>query len=353
MPVPIAPDSPQRVLLIQLRQLGDILLTTPCIKAVKTAWPNAEVSFLAHPMAKALLAGNPYLDHAYYYDDSAASSFGSFFRLAAELRRQKFHLIADFMHNPRSALLAIAASKSGCVRATMTGRRNFLYHRHYDPPETYIVREKLGLLKSLGLEGDFDQRPTFAWDENDLGPAHQVVEGPRAEGVAGPRVILSATHRRPHRRWPKERYIELARYLYSSWNADIIWIWGPGEEDFVLDIIKDTPVPSRICPKTTLKELAALMANAHFFVGNSNGPSHIAVSQDTPSFQIHGHTSLVSWCPLTNRHRGIETTDKSASAAELIRAIPVDTVLTEVEKMREIVLSQQRLRPRLMSRWRG
>lgn len=342
---------PDRVLLIQLRQLGDILLTTPVIKAIKTALPATKVSFLAHPMAKSILSGNTYLDQTYYYDPK--NGIGGFFRLVAELRRQKFQLIADYMHNPRSALLSISATTGSCLRATMFGRRNFLYHHNYHPPEEYIVREKLGLLTSLGLEGSFEVRPLVPWDENDLGPASQVVDSTRPDTASGPRVILSATHRRPHRRWPKERYIELARYLYNAWHADLIWIWGPGEEEFVMDIIKDTPVPSRISPKTTLKELAALMANADFFVGNSNGPSHFAVSQDTPSFQLHGHTSLRSWCPLTNLHRGIEPADKNASAEELIRSIPVDRVLTEVEKMREVVQNHQRLRPPLVSSWRS
>lgn len=346
-----SPSSFQRILLVQLRQLGDILLTTPCIKAVKTALPNAQVSFLAHPMAGPILKGNSYLDQFYSYDPEGGLK--GFVSLVRELRRQRFHVIADFMHNPRSALLSVAGSTSGCLRATMAGRRNMLYHHHYQAPHEYIVREKLGLLTSLGLKGPFDQLPLFPWDERDIGPATHVVDGPRANAPAGPRVVLSATHRRPQRRWPKSHYIELARYLYNAWNADIIWIWGPGEEDFVLDIIKDTPVPSRICPKTSLKELAALLANCHFFVGNSNGPSHIAVSQDTPSFQIHGHTSLVSWCPLTNRHRGIEALDKSVSAEEMIRGIPVDVVLTEVEKMREIVQNHQRLKPMLVTGWRG
>lgn len=340
---------PDRVLLIQLRQLGDILLTTPCIKAIKTAVPNAKVSFLAHPMAKPILSGNTYLDEVYYYDPK--NGVGDFLRLVAKLRRQRFQLIADFMHNPRSALFAVAATRGNCLRTTMFGRRNFLYHHNYHPPEEYIVREKLGLLTSLGLEGPFDQRPLVPWAAADLGPASQLFEG-EAE-ASGPRVILSATHRRPHRRWPKAHFIELARYLYTAWNADIIWVWGPGEEEFVRDISKDTPVPTRISPNTTLKELAALMANADFFVGNSNGPSHFAVSQDTPSFQLHGHTSLRSWCPLTARHRGIEPSDKSASAEELIRAIPVDAVLAEVEKMREIVLTHQKLRPSMVSAWRS
>lgn len=339
---------PDRVLIIQLRQLGDILLTTPCIKAIKTALPATKVSFLAHPMAKPILKGNSYLDEAFYYNPD--QGIGDFFRLTAKLRQRKFALIADFMHNPRSALLAFAASTGDCLRATMSGRRNFMYHHSYEAPEEYIVREKLGLLTSLGLEGPFEHRPLVPWDEGDLGPASRLFEG--ASEASGPRVILSATHRRPHRRWPKASYIELARYLYTAWHADIIWIWGPGEEDFVIDIIKDTPVPSRISPNTTLKELAALLANADFFVGNSNGPSHFAVSQDTPSFQLHGHTSLRSWCPLTNHHRGIEPAVKTASAEELIRSIPVATVLAEVEKMRDIVQHHQRLRPHLVSGWR-
>lgn len=307
-------------------------------------------------MAKPLLAGNSYLDHEFYYDPKGGLS--GFWQLSRQLRQQKFDLIADFMHNPRSGLLTLAAATGKAFKATMAGRRNFLYHHHFKSPPAYIVREKLGLLTSLGLEptggGRFDERPLFPWDEKDISPISKIIDGPRGKAMAGPRVILSATHRRPHRRWPKAHYIELANYLYRAWNADIIWIWGPGEEEFVKDIVKDTPVPTRICPKTSLKELAAVMANSHFFVGNSNGPSHIAVSQDTPSFQLHGHTSLVSWCPLTSRHRGLEPESREGlSAEQMISGIPLAKVLTEVEKMRDIVQNHQRQNPQLISRWRG
>lgn len=345
-------QPPHRILLIQLRQLGDILLTTPCLKAVKAVYPEAEVSFLAHPMAKPLLSGNPYCDHLYTYDPEGG--IGEFWQLAKTMRAQRFDLVADFMHNPRSAILSLASG--GRLRATMSGRRNLLYHHHYQPPKEYIVREKLGLLRSLGMgnssDGAFDELPLFPWSHTDMAPTVKLVEQGQRE-TSGPRVILSATHRRPHRRWPKSHYIELASYLYRAWNADIIWVWGPGEQEFVEDLRKDTPVPTRISPKTSLKELGALMANSHFFVGNSNGPSHIAVSQDTPSFQIHGHTQLVSWCPLTSRHRGIEPADKNAPAQQLIEAIPVAKVLTEVEKMRDTVQAHQKQMPQLITRWRG
>jgi ADP-heptose:LPS heptosyltransferase len=67
-------------------------------------------------------------------------------------------------------------------------------------------------------------------------------------------------------------------------------------------------------PKTTFRELAALIGESHLFIGNSNGPSHVAVAMDTPSIQLHGPTSAVSWCPMTERHRAVQGRDMASIA---------------------------------------
>jgi ADP-heptose:LPS heptosyltransferase len=103
-----------------------------------------------------------------------------------------------------------------------------------------------------------------------------------------------------------ERWAELAVWLEKSKNAKVIWIWGPGEEQEIDDVIKLSGGVGVKSPKTTFRELAALIKESHLFIGNSNGPSHVAVAMDTSSIQLHGPTSAVSWCPMTERHRAVQ-----------------------------------------------
>ena len=132
------------------------------------------------------------------------------------------------------------------------------------------------------------------WDQSHLGPLNLLLKD---EGFASApiRVVLSPTHRRLVRQWPKSSYAALADRLVAEWGAHVLWAWGPGERGFVTEAMGLCKQKTFLCPETTFRELAALFANCDLFVGNSNGPSHVAVAAGLPSFQLHGPTRLRAW----------------------------------------------------------
>ena len=85
--------------------------------------------------------------------------------------------------------------------------------------------------------------------------------------------------------------------ILQEWGAEIIWLWGPGKKILLKMLCHFCKEKAHLAPKTGFREMAALIAQTDLFIGNSNGPSHVAVSCNTPSIQLHGPTSLVSWCP--------------------------------------------------------
>src|SRR5690606_12975626 len=89
-----------KILVIQLRQLGDILLTTPCLRALKQEFPKARITFLSHAMGRLILDDCPSLDEHFFYDDTWSKMRE--LRLARTLRARGFDLVFDFMNNPRS-----------------------------------------------------------------------------------------------------------------------------------------------------------------------------------------------------------------------------------------------------------
>lgn len=291
-----------KILIIQLRQLGDILLTTPVIKAIKDQIPDAQVDFMTYPMGRLIIPGNPLVrKHIIAPQEGVLSSL----RFAKELRRESYDVVFDFMATPRSAVIArmvpakerIAFHTSRAPLFTKTFLRG--------KSEEYIVREKFQLLNAIGIQST-DVRMMLPVDERDHDVARNFFSSNPELSKSQMRVVLSPTHRRAERRWPMERWAELAVWLETSRSAKVIWIWGPGEEgeiDAVMRLAKGAGVKS---PKTSFRELAALIKESHLFLGNSNGPSHVAVAMDTPSIQLHGPTSAVSWCPMTERHRAVQ-----------------------------------------------
>ena len=140
-------------------------------------------------------------------------------------------------------------------------------------------------------------------------------------------VILSPTHRHPVRKWPGKNYIMLANYLQKEWKASIVWLWGPGEKIDVKNLASQTNTESYLAPQTTLQEAAALIHLSDLFIGNSNGPSHLAVGVGTNSVQLHGPTQFYSWSPATKKHRGVQ------SPSGKIEDIGFHAVTTEIEKI--------------------
>lgn len=338
----------ERILLIQLRQLGDILLTTPCIKAVRQNYPRAKLSFLSHAMGRLVLDGNPYVDELLLYrDDWTLAQHG---RFLLDLRARRFDLVIDFMNNPRSALFTRVTGAAD--RVGFRSARFWAYTQHVAKGEdaSYIGYRKLRLLQAAGMSGadlhelgePFPSAEAltldFPWFESDVGPYLHMLRTESALAQAPLRVVLSPTHRRLARRWPLANYAALADCLSENWGAAVIWIWGPGEEELIDTVRAQCRQTTYKAPPTTLRQLAALIANCDFFIGNSNGPSHIAVATGTPSLQLHGPTDPIAWTPPHgSRHRYLRAPFGPSQALPQIEDLSVASVTSSAAAMRSVV----------------
>lgn len=323
-----------KILLIQLRQLGDILLTTPCIREIKKAWPEAKISFLTHPMGRLVLKDNPYLfEHLIYDPKGSWLQEGSLLR---RLRDQQFDIVLDFMYNPRSAIYARVTGAAR--RLAFPSRRSRLFNELVprDAGIHYIVEEKFAYLRHLGIDAK-DRSLDLPWFPHDALKAEEWFAAQRDWPDSAPRVVLSPTHRREERQWPLDRFARLADRLTREWGAKIIWVWGPGEEEMVKAVQAQARLESDLAPATSFRELAALIAQCDLFIGNSNGPSHVAVAVDTPSLQIHGPTYARTWCPLTATHQAIFLNGKGPEERGLIDLITEEELWQALSSLRPSV----------------
>lgn len=294
--------QPKRILIIQLRQLGDILLTTPCLRAIKEDDPGHHIVFLSHPMGQLVLDGNEYIDEHWQYSETIKGSI----ELIQRLRAGRFDLVFDFMNNPRSALFAFAC-RGAHKYSFESSSRSWVYDKTIVRPKNsdYIVREKFQLLASAGIRAN-NEALILGTRATDFGSWNEYLKHHPAASKAPLRVVLSPTHRRTERQWPGERYAQLADRLTKEWNAAVFWLWGPGEEGFVDAIQSQCREKTYKTPPTKFGEMSAFIAKSDLFIGNSNGPSHVAVALDTCSIQLHGPTEMRAWCPLTAKHRAIQ-----------------------------------------------
>lgn len=293
------------VLIIQLRQLGDILLTVPCAREIKKAWPHAKITFLCHRMGEPLLRHSPYIDTCITYKDGESLKLlGQRLKL---LRASRFAYAFDFMNNPRSLIYTFlsGAHKTLSFGSVRSGFYSQTVPRPTEPE--YIVATKHRLLAAIGIEAHDLSLTLTLTPEDDRAWNALLHQEPHLQNQKV--VCLSPTHRRPHRRWPWRLYAALAKRIVDEGFGQVLWLWGPGELEFVRSIQQNCSVPTALAPDCTLRELAAIIKHSYRFLGNSNGPSHLAVAVGTPSLQLHGHTDGRSWCPNTDQHRFLQSPD--------------------------------------------
>ncbi|MCH8076548.1 MAG: glycosyltransferase family 9 protein [SAR324 cluster bacterium] len=306
MPRPMPePFTPERILLIQLRRIGDVLMTTPTVAALRKAYPGARISFLTEKPSDQLFRHNPNVDQVILHP--RCGSLRSKIALLWRLRREKFDLVVDFFSNPRSALITRSTGAVRRIGLDFRGRRwGYTETVRPDGPVSYSAGHKAALVKGLGVAVP-SLLPEIFLGETERAHARRQWTG---LGVT-PRDLLVAlcpVSRRSYRAWPVERYAHLADVLIERYGAKVWIVWGPGEETFNNALrlhmrhlaLPDFPMPD-------LLEMAALLERCHLFLGNDGGPHHMAVSVGTPTLTVFGRDFAHTWTPPdVPIHRSVE-----------------------------------------------
>lgn len=278
--------SPKKILIIQLRQLGDVLLTTPVIKPLKERFPDAKLSFLTEKNAYDILSGNPYLEEIITIPRK--SSISEQIKVIFDIRRRGFDLILDYMANPKTAYISLFSR--GKIKVTNDrSLRRFAYDIRVTPVGGYAVDYKLSMLMPFGIEGADNTPYIFVPQEsNDKITTFLKAASIRDDDFV---VCIDATHRRVTRKWAGKGFAEVADRLREQYKAKIVFLWGPGERGEVEEIMSMCRHRHIIDTGTDIKGLAALLKRADLLIGNCSFPRHVAVSQGTPTLVVLGATS--------------------------------------------------------------
>ena len=289
------PDTPKKILFIQLSALGDTILAIPAIRAIRHAFPNAELTVLAAPTNLNYLAHCPYIDQRIPFHTPG-------YQLLAQLRHEGFDWAIDLEHWPRlSALLAYVSGAPMRIGFQTKGQsRHFLFTESVPHiAGRHEVRNFLDLAKQLGcLTLEFGLE---VWcSEEARGRVRQIL----THEEISPDLPLFALHpeagRRgePRRRWPLERYIALADALVARYGAQIVLTGTPSEVAVSQEIAKRTKHRAVVLAgRTDVNQLAALFAEATLVVSGNCGPMHLAAAAGTHVIGLHGPTNFAQWGP--------------------------------------------------------
>ncbi len=299
--------SPRRILVCQLRQIGDVVVSTACVELLAERYPDAEIHFLTESKCAPVLENNPRIARTWSIDP--AQGFLATIDLALSLRRERFDLLIDFQRLPRTAL---AAGLSGVpVRLAPIGKwYKRLPYSHFAGRAKggYAGKLKASLLEPLGIQWNNTLPRMFlspdeqAWAEANL----------HSQGFTNDHILVSvdATHWSVTRRWPEEYWAKWLK-MVADLRPELRFylLHGPGERAAVDRIIALSGQASRcLTPPAdsppSLRQAAAVIAQAALHVGNCSAPRHMAVALDVPTLTIIGANGSTAWTfPNKTRHR--------------------------------------------------
>lgn len=292
-----------RILLIRLRLVGDVVFTTPALRALRRRFPDARIAYLVEPGAAPVVLGNPHLDEVF----TATRSRGlqrivDDLRLAAALRRRRFDVVIDFHGGPRASWIAWASGAPRRIGYTITGR-SWMYTDRVPRPRQlrarHSVENQWDLLERVGVPPTTrDIDPTEMSERQD---ARRAVEARLKQAGVGPDdelVVVHVSAGNPFRRWPVESFAKLSAALAAGGpGRRVVLTSGPSEPEAAVMVAEharaDAPaVADRIvrCGEFDLPELRALVGRAALFIGGDSGPLHIASTTTTPIVALFGPT---------------------------------------------------------------
>jgi len=288
-----APGAIRKVLVVRVdERVGNQLLTTPLLRALKLGLPGAELHLLAPRQGH--LVACPHVDRAWPWQKrDAFKAPARLLALLRALRRERFDLVVEAGHwtdfSLTASLLARAVAPGALVGHARGDSERFLSHPvPHDPANGSEVPAKLELLVPLGLPARGLELETGLG--GDLAAADAVLAGAGLAGSAF--AVLNPGARLADRRWPPESYAAVARGLAER-GLGVLVVWGPGEEPLAQAIAEGSG--AALAPPTDLERLAALMRRARLVVTNNSGPMHLAVAVGAPTVGVFFRGDSARW----------------------------------------------------------
>lgn len=300
-------EKPKKILIIQLRRIGDVLVCTPLIRALKESFPQAYIAFLTEKESEVILKFNPHLDKLLVLDNQKYKNLFYILKFLWHLRREKFEVVIDLLGTPRTVFFSLVSGAVKRIGYPYRIRKLFYNQLMVSSPKAkYVVYHKLEAVKLWKIQKQ-NVKLDFFLNEPARTFAREFFE--RSNIAKSDLVIsISPTSRRHFNRWFPERYARVADWLIEQYLTKVILLWGPGEKEMIEEITRKMKQECIIAPVApTLLELGAILERCDLHLGNDNGTKHIAVAVGLPTFTIYGPHDPVSWTyPDSSQHRFIK-----------------------------------------------
>jgi lipopolysaccharide heptosyltransferase II len=305
----------QRILVIKLCCIGDVLFTTPLLRALHANFPRAHVAYMVCPWCRDLVRVNPYVQQVLDFDAYTPASWprklGRAWQALQDIRRGHYDAAIVLHRSGLATLLPFLAGVPIRIGWDWQGQGFSLTHPVPYRGEAHEVDRALDCLRPLGAgtEGEALEIPTtpearqFAEDFLQTqgagakpGPLVAIFAG----GGVNPGTVMNT------KRWKPMGFLEVCRELVRAYGARLIFVGMQNDAEVGDVILADTELHKTVIRaegKTDLLQLAALLEMCDLFVGGDSGPLHLAAAVDTPTVSVYGPTDPKRLAPRGPWHR--------------------------------------------------
>ncbi len=296
-----------RILLIRTDRIGDVLLTTPAIEAVRKKFPSAHIAVMIRPYAKDIIDGNPYIDEVIVYDKYGKhKSIWATYRFAQALKKKSFNVAVIFHPTNRAHIAAYLAGipkRIGYDRnlpALLTDK----IHHTKEFGKMHEVDYAIQMLNPLGITIVEEKKlymPVKQTSENSINSLFV------AEGIDSGKkiVVVHPGASCDSKVWPAERFAEVADRLIDKYGITTVIVGSNEKRDIkYAEVMRKCMFNKAVsfAGKLTISELASCLRRAAVFITNDSGPAHIACALETPAVVIFGRSlpglSPQRWGPI-------------------------------------------------------
>ncbi|CAG1020932.1 heptosyltransferase III [Methylococcales bacterium] len=304
----------QRVLVIKLQHLGDVLLTSPVFSTLKRQYPHLEIDALVYADTACMLEGNPHISKILTIDrawkEQTLQKVIQEFRLYRLLKQRNYQLLIGLTDRMRAAWLARLLGPTYSVAQKYPHKRGEFWRNSfshvYSQPQTprHTVETHLDALRRIGLYPLAENKPLLMpINTVAVNKISSLLESENLQ--AGHYIVIHPASRWMFKSWNTRGFAKVLQALTSR-NIATVMVSGPdaAECNYVQTILRHQPNTAiDLSGQLSLPELAALIAKARCFIGLDSVAMHIAAAVDTPCVALFGPSSEQSWHPWHVHHR--------------------------------------------------
>jgi lipopolysaccharide heptosyltransferase II len=296
-----SPEAIRRILFIRIDRIGDLVLSTPALRAIKDQYPLSELTVLTSSSNAPVIKPNPHVDRVLVLNPRGR--WMEWFRSIKRLRADAYDLAVDPYQGYalKAALIAFLSGARFKIGYDSYGRGIFYNMTAMECEEPrHLIDVVLNVLKPIGID-TADRSPEMFITDEEKKLAQDWMEANRL-GLK-PIIGVHPGAFYPTQRWSSKYFSELIRSIQINGEHDVIVFGGPGDTVIVDEILSGLDHNPRICTGSDLRRFAAIVSRCGILICNNSGPLHVASALGIPTISFMGPTVKEIWSPIGHMHK--------------------------------------------------